>query len=277
MLRLLKGLFNFDMSNKKTISQTFRRLGLLKSADRINFYIEFIKHREQNKKFLLKNPEVKLPPDYIMYESFQLDYESYFDDGMATAEWLIVYLRRYVRIENKKILDWGCGPARIVRHMPSLLVNCEFHGTDYNKTTIEWCQKNIKDVVFHSNEMLPPTIFKNSFDIIYGISVFTHLSEENHYNWIEELYRILGKNGILFFTAHGKAFISKLNYSEQNEFNKGNLIVKSNTKEGHRTYGAYHPPLFIHSLIKNFELLVHSEGKIKNTKPEQDIWIVRKK
>lgn len=266
------------MLKKKAISQTLRKLRLLKWADKIKFYIEFLKQRKKNNEFLRKHPEVSLPPDYIMYESFQLNYESYFTDGITTAKWLIEYIGKYLKIENKKILDWGCGPARIVRHLPALLTDCEIHGTDYNKATIDWCQKNIKDVIFHSNEISPPTIYMdNSFDIIYGISIFTHLSKEGHYQWIAELYRLLRKNGILFFTTHGKAFIDKLTDSEQNEFNNGNLVVKSNTKEGHRTYGAYHPPIFIHSLIKNFELLKHDEGEIKNTKSEQDIWIIKKR
>nr|WP_321485654.1 hypothetical protein [uncultured Draconibacterium sp.] len=39
---------------------------------------------------------------------------------------------------------------------------------------------------------------------IHAISIFMHLSETMHYAWINELYRILKKDGILIFTTHGE-------------------------------------------------------------------------
>gem|GEM_PF-6179366 len=50
-----------------------------------------------------------LPPDYFLYETFGLSYTSYYEGGEETARWLIQYFKRYVSLENEKILDWGCG------------------------------------------------------------------------------------------------------------------------------------------------------------------------
>ncbi|MDZ7626596.1 MAG: hypothetical protein U5J96_19370 [Ignavibacteriaceae bacterium] len=38
--------------------------------------------------FKEKNPDVILPPDYMIYESFQMNYENYYNDSVSTAEWL---------------------------------------------------------------------------------------------------------------------------------------------------------------------------------------------
>jgi hypothetical protein len=62
---------------------------------------------------------------------------------------------------------------------------------------------------------------------------------------------------------------------EQGIYDKGQLIVKGNTKVGHRTFTAYHPSAFINKLIGFHQILEHTEGDIKNGKPQQDIWIIK--
>jgi len=108
-------------------------------------------------------------------------------------------------------LDWGCGPARIIRHLPKLLPNTSLYGTDYNAKSIAWNKANFQKISFELNNINPPTSFEDGFfDAIYGLSIFTHLSEENHFNWISELYRISSPGAILILTTHGQAYREKL-------------------------------------------------------------------
>ena len=252
---------------------------LIKLADYTNYLLELRELRKENKEFAERNLGIKLPPNYLMYESFQLNYKKYYEDSILTANWLINHLKPYVTFENIRILDWGCGPARIVRHLPIIIGSkAEIYGTDYNKRSIEWCKKNIDGVQFNHNQLGPPLPYENNFfDTIYGISIFTHLSEEMHYKWIDELFRILKPGGVLFLTLHGKAFRIKLTNEERDEFDKGKIVIKANTKEGHRTFGAYHPISFVNDMIKKNIILSHIEGEIRNGKPQQDIWIIKKK
>ena len=263
---------------KKKISKFLRTLGLIRIADYIHYLYEFILSRKENVKFKKENPDVILPPDYMMYESFQLNYQQYYTESIETAKWLLNYFRKYQELKNIKILDWGCGPARIIRHFPFLVNNkCEFYGTDYNPDTIEWCKKNIPGITFDKNELAPPMKYENDFfDIIYGISVFTHLSEELHYKWFNELIRVTKPGGVILLTLHGAAFRLKLTDEETKNFYKGELIIKSRTRVGHRTFGAFHPPAFIKRLTGQNNVLEHIPGEIKNGKPQQDVWIIQK-
>ncbi len=240
--------------------------------------ILYIKTSKQRHKFLKENPGIKLPPPFYVYETFNLNYPAFYDKSNETAKWLVSYFRKYYTLENISILDWGCGPGRIIRHLPVLLdSSCSFYGTDYNKKYITWCSKNIPGVTFYVNNLQPPLQFMdNMFDIIYGISIFTHLSLQMHYAWFNELIRILKPGGILFLTLQGEAFRIKLSANEKNLFDAGELIMKANTKEGHRTFSAFQPPVFVKKLIGKNELLEHVAGEIKNGKPEQDVWIIRK-
>ena len=262
---------------KNSISAFLRSIRLLYWSDYLVFFINKIRFHKKNRQFVKKNPAVVLPPDYLIYESFQLDYKKYYTDSIETAEWLTRLFRKHSDLYNVNILDWGCGPARIIRHLPALIGNSSvFFGTDYNGHTIDWCRKNIPGITFSVNNIAPPLDYNDQlFHIIYGISIFTHLSEPMHQKWIKELHRVLVPGGVLVFTTQGNAFCSKLTSSELSDFTKGSLVVRGKVKEGHRTYSAFQPVTYMHDLLKDFVILEHVEGE-SEVRPQQDIWIVKK-
>ena len=103
---------------KSNIILLLRKLGLMQLTDRLNFLYQKYKNRSSNKIFKEKNPDVILPPDYMIYESFQMNYDNYYNDSVNTAKWLISYFEKHIELKNINILEWGCGPARIIRHLP---------------------------------------------------------------------------------------------------------------------------------------------------------------
>ena len=163
---------------KNKISMFLRKLGLIKCMDKIHFFLVYLKTYKKRKEFKRNNPDVILPPPYFIYETFGLDYIQFYNASIETASWLISYFKKHKSLYDVNILDWGCGPGRIIRHLPSLLdKSCHCYGTDYNAGYVEWCSKNIPEVEFKSNSLEPPLSFEdNKFDVIYGISIFTHLS-----------------------------------------------------------------------------------------------------
>ncbi|MCE4064213.1 class I SAM-dependent methyltransferase [Chryseobacterium gleum] len=269
------------MKIKSKLSKYLRKLKLLRFADQIRFYYTWLKMYKKNKQFRSLHPHIKLPKDYLMYESFLLDYDSYYNGGKVTAEWIISLINKHHKqIKHLKILDWGCGPGRVIRHMPTLLEESnQFFATDYNEDSINWCSKNIHHVDFSKNKLSPPLSYENDFfDIIYGISIFTHLSEKMHIEWIKELRRVLKKDGILIVSLQGNNFKLKLTSTELKEFTNGKLVVRGNTKEGHRMYSAFHPETFVKCLFKDFTILnhiVYSDDLAKKNIP-QDIWVLKK-
>jgi ubiquinone/menaquinone biosynthesis C-methylase UbiE len=248
-------------------------------TDWARYYIQRFRNKRINKGFKKSNPDVKLPPDYLMYESFQINYSKYYTESIETAQWIASHFTKYIELKDKKILDWGCGPGRVVRHLPKVIDNgCEFYATDYNKKSIDWCAQNLPNIQFNLNPLKAALPYNdNFFDIIYGISIFTHLSRELHGDWYAELYRILKPNGIMLLTTQGDNFKVKLTNKELDKYNEGELIVRGNVKEGHRTFSAFQPKQFMEKLFENVTIREHIE-----TKPErgkwlpQDIWIIKK-
>lgn len=258
---------------KSRISNILRVTRLMQASDKLRYHLHKHKMKGKNRNFLRSHPGIVLPPDYMMYESFLLDYQRYYENGMKTARWLVDLVKKHRGLEEASILDWGCGPARVLRHLPDVVPEAgSYAGTDYNSKTIAWCRKSLPGINFSENNLMPPLAYKDgSFDLIYGISIFTHLSEEAHHKWLAELIRLLKKDGILFLTLHGRGFFNKLTEQEKQVFKSGNLVVRGQVKEGHRTYAAFQPPEFVREWTKNLDLLDHIPGD-----GEQDVWIWRR-
>lgn len=263
---------------KTTISNWLRRIGLLYGVDRMHYFFKRLQFSSKNQRFLKQHPELKFPPSYVLYETYRMEYQSYFEDGKQTAKDIVALISKYIPLENKAILDWGCGPARVVRHLPKLLPQSKIFGSDYNEAIIRWCNKNIPGVEFKRNQLEPPLEFgENFFDAVYAVSIFTHLSEENHFKWINEIDRVMKPEGIFLFTTQGNAFIKKLSTNEKEKFLKNELVVRGDVKEGYRTYSAFQSESFVHSLLGNrWKVLMFTPGNLQNWGPEQDTWIVQK-
>ncbi len=264
---------------KGTLNFLFRKASLMFWADKAKFWVQFLVNYRNNQNFKTANKNLVLPPAYMMFESFNMNYKKYYEGGYKTAKWILGTIEPYLRYKNVTVLDWGCGPARIARHLPELYgPESNIHGTDYNPATIRWCIENIKDVTFSVNSTAPPLHYaSNTFNLVIGISIFTHLSEDNHFSWINELHRVIKPGGIAFITTHGKIFRSLLAEKELDAYDSGKIVIRGSVTEGHRVYTAFQPPKWMMDVFcKSFEILQHQEGKQADWGKEQDFWILKK-
>lgn len=266
------------MFKKADITSIFRKLGIIHYTDMLKYAYQKLKFGKRNATFKKEHPSVSLPSDYMMFEAYKLDYTNYYYDGRDFATEIIEEISQHTKLENKNILDWGCGPGRVIRHLPDLVdKSCQVFGTDYNPKTIAWCKENIPNIDFVQNDVNPPLSYKNEkFDAIIGISIFTHLSAENHQTWYDELMRVSRKDAIIMLTTHGIAFRANMTAKEIQQFDKGELVIRGNAIQGHRVFAAYHPPSYMNKLFnQQSEVLRHIEGKKEDWGVRQDTWILR--
>ncbi len=135
------------------------------------------------------------------------DVLNFFTVGLRTAERLqeaMAYADFQLR-DGAAALDFGCGCGRTLLWLARQFPNVRWHGADVDAESIEWCRASIPGGVFSVNGALPPLPYDDgSFDLIYGVSVFTHLSEEHQRAWLPELRRILKPRGLLLLSFHSK-------------------------------------------------------------------------
>lgn len=102
----------------------------------------------------------------------------------------------------QRICDWGCGCGRLTRYLRTI-PNAQVTGLDIDPGNIEWVARTFEDVDFQVIDPLPPTAFTDaSFDLLIGISVFTHLTVPRQNQWLAELQRILTQQGIALVTIN---------------------------------------------------------------------------
>jgi SAM-dependent methyltransferase len=179
------------------------------------------------------------------------------------------------RLES--ILDFGCGPGRVLRHLPDL-TGARLFGCDYNRKSISWCRKHLPLAEFSINEPEARLRYDDrSFDFIYALSVFTHFTEAQHGFWIDELRRILRPGGYLLLTTHGKHFEQDIPAYLRKDFRDGRLVVTRADRAGENKCAAFHPERYVRDeLARGWDVIDFIEqGPAGNH--AQDVYLLRRR
>ena len=143
------------------------------------------------------------------------------------------------------VLDFGCGCGRVARHWASV-PGPELHGCDYNGELVEWCASNLCALRATRNEPDPPLPYvSGSFDLIYALSVFTHLDDELQRQWLEEFRRVLAPGGLLVVSVLGSSVADRLGPSERRRFEAGAMVVQRPRLAGRNLCSVYHPRAYV--------------------------------
>lgn len=260
-----------------------RRIHLLQFADKMMLVNNIFKNRKSNQLFLDEHPDFSPIPYHLAYDAYHdTNWQSYYKMGLKHSELIFDLVSEFISEKEIKIFEWGCGPARVIRHLEKIpgFKKIELFGSDYNHKSIAWCQKNIKNVHFFENNLVPPLLRESEiFDCVYAISVVTHLSERMHYAWIEELFRTIKPNGILIFSTHGDIYANKLLLpADKTKYDSGSLVVRDQSiNEGKKFFGAFHPPSFIKSkLLKDYAIVKNISNPGSQYQLAQEVWVVKK-
>lgn len=144
------------------------------------------------------------------------DQAQYLIGGLTTFHQIAAILRIDFQRELSSfstILDWGVGCGRVLRHFheSTALLGIESNdnwrliGLDIDGINIEWCKTHMGDAAtFDLLSFSGFDVEASSVDLIYGISVFTHLAEHEQHRWLAEIHRILKPGGVAIFTIHGE-------------------------------------------------------------------------
>jgi hypothetical protein len=114
------------------------------------------------------------------------------------------------------------------------------------------------------------------FDLVYALSVFTHLPESPQLAWRDELLRVLKTGGYLLFSTHGEATLEALSPQERARFDAGELVVKFKEVASTNLCNTYHPlPYLRIKLAAGWEFIdfIHAGAR---GNPYQDLVLLRK-
>lgn len=267
------------MKMKQRIERVLRLLRL----DPIIYYFVLAKdwwrNRKKNLRFRQLNPNVRLPPAALRFDVIgTTDAEGYYTSGVPTARQLEAVIDQHLPDGTVRILEWGCGPGRVITHLSQVDRDKRYNltGTDYVRSSIEWAKRNYPSIHFLHNHLTPPLpISDGEVDFAYAISVFTHLSEESHHKWLSELLRVLRPGGVLLITTHGDYYASSLTLqADRDRFQAGDFVSVPAAKDGSQMYFALHPTQFMNQFLRDTDILSYTP---QGHGGRQDVWVVRKR
>ena len=249
------------------------------------FHWQQWRHKKLNKAFKKRSPEQVLPPDKWLFETFQIKYSKYLSDGALCAKEIIDWASPYLPEDRLwKILDWGCGTARVAQFIHHYAPYSLVYGVDPNEEMIQWNSKHINSVLFQSIAQKPVLPYPSDFfNLIYGISVFTHLPIQQQNAWLETLYHVLETGGILIISSHGSFFEKQLSKKQVQIWKEQGFVeVVEGTKAiavGDRNYAVYQDAQILKEQLDiHFNILQSYQGKeFPGIMGGQDLWILQKK
>ena len=145
------------------------------------------------------------PPDLITLVNTNPRYAWFSEQGRKEATVLAELAGRHGKSLDSGLhaLDFGCGCGRIARWIaPQVSSAGKLHGTDINPDLVAWCAANLLGQ-YRINRLKPPMPFADGeFDLLYAMSVLTHLKLETAEAWLDDFARVLRPGGLAIVSFH---------------------------------------------------------------------------
>lgn len=186
--------------------------------------------------------------------------EAYAHGGVRVARELEAILERRCRPIGacEAVYDFGSGPGRVLTQLPAS-PGARLAASDVDSEAIAWLRRHHPRVDARANDPLPPSPFEpGSFDLVYSISILTHLNEASQEAWLAEIARLLRPGGLAVLTTMGREALAR--------FRAGD---RPGLSEDLRRRLAGHGPLAIEGLV--FEPVrrsVWTRGRFHGTEPD---------
>jgi len=176
-----------------------------------------------------------VPVESRVHLGYAADPQAYLQSGNRDVELMISIIKdNGITIpQNAQCLDFGCGGGRMLRWLPSKIMQGTFWGCDTETKAITWAQNNLNsNLRLFTNLREPHLPFDDgTFDFIYAGSVFSHINDMAEF-WMLELRRIIKvDSGLLYLTFQDENSLDVIKRQQTEAtrkyynslFNKGNM------------------------------------------------------
>ena len=149
-----------------------------------------------------------VPPNSSIRKTGGKGIRSYYIRGLHTALPIATCaVREGVRLDlNIRVLDFGCGVAAQLLHFTRNYPAPSYYACDVDDTAVAFVRTHYPRVAATVNRFSPPLPYEPAFfDMVYSVSIFTHLSLADQALWLKELARVTKPGGWCFLSTEGLA------------------------------------------------------------------------
>ena len=147
-----------------------------------------------------------LPPRRLRARAGAGGAEAFAEGGRQAAAELAALVRAAGRDPGqlRAVLDFGCGPGRVLPHFAARAPVAACVGCDVDAAAIDWAARAHRALGWSLTSFHPPLPYEDDrFDLVYAISVFSHLDQGVAAMWLAELRRVLAPGGLALLSVHG--------------------------------------------------------------------------
>jgi cyclopropane fatty-acyl-phospholipid synthase-like methyltransferase len=171
----------------------------------------------------------------------------YFDRGNYASSKLLDYMKRFSFGEKalSSVLDFASGYGCVARHFHRHLEkSCRIVCCDIHDKAVVFIREKLQLEAIQSSIKPQDLEVRESFDVIFALSFFSHMPDSTWGRWLARLAELLNAGGFILFTTHGYESLRRAHYpvdkfdgfrfnpsSEQNDLNPaeyGSTIVSLN-------------------------------------------------
>jgi len=172
--------------------------------------------------------------------------------------------------EGKRVLDFGCGPGRLLRHFLPEARRGRWMGADVHEPSLAWARTALSPPVeLQRTPGAPPLPFVHeSFDLVLSMSVISHLVDD-WAAWMLDLRRVLAPGGLLLTTIISAGYSRTLAGEPWDETRVGMNVL------GYGAPRCAGGPMIMHSgwwvrahWGRAFEILALEESGLMSGEPE---------
>lgn len=147
-----------------------------------------------------------LPPTGLRQIVAATDDAEFLWTGFVDASQILERFERHRSVTAQPpfdVLDFGAGCGRTTRFLAGTS-RWSIAASDVNPDHVAWCREALPGVRALDQDAEPPLpVEDDAFDLIFSVSVFTHLRDDRARGWFAELARVLRPGGLLVATTHG--------------------------------------------------------------------------
>lgn len=136
------------------------------------------------------------------------------------------------------VLDFGSGSGRtLLWWLKSSPPHPNLFATDIDREAIGWVKAHLP-VTTNVNQLKPPLPYADGqMDVVYAVSVLTHLDEGDQDAWLGEFRRITRPGGVLLLSIHSELGNSILSEAERTELSTRGFVFRQDYTIASKIFG----------------------------------------
>ncbi|MDH5855829.1 SAM-dependent methyltransferase [Lampropedia aestuarii] len=143
----------------------------------------------------------------------------YFADGWRTLAELMLLLEKVNRplSQVQNFLEFASGHGRFTRHLVKAIGAQAVTVSDVVEDAVQFSTHTFGVPGFVSATQPEHVIWPKQYEVVFVLSLFTHLPKASWSRWLSHLYQSVRPGGVLVFTTHGLVAQQRQNVAMNDE------------------------------------------------------------